>query len=154
MITPFSDTDDEAVDLESFRRSVAFMAELGVEGVTIVGVLGESNRLIEREREALIRTAVHTAQDVANNSSGQNGSPMKVCVGTSMSGTYATVAMTQMAQELGADAVMVTPVRMLCHVCLSVCLSACMSVCMYVCMYACMYVRNNNVWTQQQLVNN
>ena len=37
------------------------MARLGVDGVTILGVLGEANRLLDREREALIRTAVQAA---------------------------------------------------------------------------------------------
>ena len=89
--------DDESLDLESFDRLVRFMAGLEVDGITILGVLGEANRLLDREREALIRTAVQAAGG------------MPVIVGTSHSGTQAALGLSQMAQELGADAVMVTP---------------------------------------------
>jgi 4-hydroxy-tetrahydrodipicolinate synthase len=73
------------------------MAGLGMDGVTILGVLGESNRLLDREREQLIQTAVKAA-----------GS-MPIIVGTSHTGTRAALGLSQMAESLGADAVMVTP---------------------------------------------
>lgn len=97
VITPFD--DDENTDLESFDRIIRFMAKLGVDGVTILGVLGESNRLIDQEREALIRTAVKA------------GGELPVIVGTSHAGTRATCDLSQMAEQLGAAGVMVTPSR-------------------------------------------
>lgn len=96
LATPFD--NDENLDLESFDRMIRFMAELGVDGVTILGVLGESNRLLDHEREALIKTAVHAA---AGN--------IPVIVGASHSGTLASLRLSQMAQSLGADAVMIAP---------------------------------------------
>jgi len=96
LATPFH--DDEHPDLESFDRLVRFMAGLGVDGLTVLGVLGEANRMLDREREALIRTAVKAAEG-----------RLPVIVGTSHSGTQAAVGLSQMAQELGAQAVMVTP---------------------------------------------
>jgi 4-hydroxy-tetrahydrodipicolinate synthase len=96
LATPFH--DDERPDLESFDRMVRFMARLRVDGVTVLGVLGEANRMLDREREALIRTAVKAAEG-----------RIPVIVGTSHSGTQAAVGLSQMAQELGAQAVMVTP---------------------------------------------
>jgi len=98
MATPFR--DDETVDVESFAKSIAFMASAGCDGVTIIGVLGESNRLVDRERELLIRTAVDAAP---------KGFP--IVVGTSHPGTAATTQLSQMAKELGASGVMVTPSR-------------------------------------------
>ena len=95
LATPFH--DDESVDLESMERLIRFMAGLGVDGVTILGVLGEANRMLDREREALIKAAVKAAAG------------LPVIVGTSHSGTRAALDLSQMAQELGADAVMVTP---------------------------------------------
>mgnify|MGYP003308413900 FL=1 len=59
LVTPF--TDDERIDLTSFARVVDFMSQLGVDGVTVLGVLGESNRLLDAEREELIQSAVATA---------------------------------------------------------------------------------------------
>ena len=77
---------------------IRFMTRLGVDGVTILGVLGESNRLLDREREALIGAAVRAAE-----------SKLPIIVGTSHSGTLAALHLSQMAESLGADAVMVTP---------------------------------------------
>jgi 4-hydroxy-tetrahydrodipicolinate synthase len=96
LATPF--LDDERPDLESVDRLVRFMARLEMDGVTVLGVLGEANRMLDSEREALIRTAVKAA-----------GGKLPVIVGTSHSGTRAALGLSQMAQELGADAVMVTP---------------------------------------------
>ena len=53
--------DNENLDLESFDRLVRFIGGLGVDGLTILGVLGEANRLLDHERETLIRTAVAAA---------------------------------------------------------------------------------------------
>ena len=96
LATPFD--EQENLDLESFERMIRFMTRLGVDGVTILGVLGESNRLLDREREALIGAAVRAAE-----------SKLPIIVGTSHSGTLAALHLSQMAESLGADAVMVTP---------------------------------------------
>ncbi len=98
LATPFR--DDESLDLESWQRLLEFMIALGVDGVTILGVLGESNRLSDHEREALIRSAVKVVNK-----------RVPVVVGTSHSGTQAANYLSRMAQDLGADAVMVTPGR-------------------------------------------
>lgn len=95
LATPFD--EHENIDLESFARLVRFIGGLDVDGITILGVLGEANRLLDREREALIRAAVAAAGAVP------------VIVGTSHSGTRAARELSQMAQQLGAKAVMVTP---------------------------------------------
>jgi 4-hydroxy-tetrahydrodipicolinate synthase len=96
LATPFDEREN--LDLESFNRMIRFMVKLGVEGITILGVLGESNRLLDREREALIKTAVAAAEK-----------KIAIIVGTSHSGTLAARDLSQKAESLGADAVMVTP---------------------------------------------
>ena len=98
LVTPFDDHGN--LDLESFDRMVRFMADIGVNGVTIIGVLGESNRMLDAEREQLIKTAVDAA-----------GGRIPVIVGTSYSGTRATLELSRMAESLGAAGVMVTPSR-------------------------------------------
>ena len=77
---------------------IRFMVALGVDGVTILGVLGESNRMLDHEREALIKTAVRATN---------GASP--VIVGASHSGTRAALHLSQMAESLGANAVMIAP---------------------------------------------
>ena len=62
MATPFK--ADETVDLEAFDKCISFMKDAGCDGATIVGVLGESNRLLDSEREALIKTPVAAASGV------------------------------------------------------------------------------------------
>ena len=94
--TPF--LPDEAIDIGSFENMVQRMVGFGVDGVTILGVLGEANRLTDRERADLVDAAVQTA-----------GGRIPVVVGTSHSGTRATAELAASAKDQGADAVMVTP---------------------------------------------
>ena len=96
LATPFR--DDESLDLESWQRLLEFVIGLRVEGVTILGVLGESNRLSDHERETLIESAVLVV-----------AKRVPIIVGTSHSGTAAAAYLSRMAQDHGADAVMVTP---------------------------------------------
>ena len=94
--TPF--LPDEAIDIGSFRNMIERMAGFGVDGVTILGVLGEANRLTDQERTELVDAAVQTADD-----------RIPVVVGASHSGTRATAELAASAKRQGADAVMVTP---------------------------------------------
>jgi 4-hydroxy-tetrahydrodipicolinate synthase len=96
LATPFH--DDEGIDLESWQRLIEFMVRIEVNGITILGVLGESNRLTDRERETLIGAAVAAVDG-----------RMPVIVGSSHAGTRAAGELARMAQDLGADAVMVAP---------------------------------------------
>lgn len=95
LATPFH--DDESLDLDSLARMIRFFASLGVQGVTLLGVLGESNRLTDAERCALIRTAVGAAGTVP------------VIAGCSHTGTAATIALSREAADLGAAAAMIAP---------------------------------------------
>lgn len=98
LATPFN--QDESLDLDSLQRMINFMVALGVDGITVLGVLGESNRLNDHEREALIKSAVATA-----------AKRIPVIVGTSHAGSAAATYLSRMAEDLGADAVMVAPAR-------------------------------------------
>ena len=98
LATPFN--DDESLDLASWQRMIEFMVGLGVDGITILGVLGESNRLNDHEREALIKSAVAVVNK-----------RIPVIVGTSHTGSAAAAYLSRMAEDLGADAVMVAPAK-------------------------------------------
>ncbi len=94
LATPFH--DDESLDLESFERIIRFNKAAGVDGITVLGLLGESNRLSDRDRATLVTAAVHAA----------DGLP--VIVGTSHTGTAATIELSREAMGLGATALMIT----------------------------------------------
>jgi 4-hydroxy-tetrahydrodipicolinate synthase len=98
LATPFN--DDESLDLDSWRRILEFMVGIGVDGVTILGVLGESNRLNDQDRERLVESAVEIVRQ-----------RVPIIVGTSHTGTEAAVYLSRRAEELGAAAVMVTPAK-------------------------------------------
>lgn len=95
LVTSFR--DDESFDDESMINLVKFMKSIGVDGITVLGVLGEANRLSDREREEVLRSAVEAAEG------------LPVIAGASASGTRATCDLAQMAEDLGASAVMITP---------------------------------------------
>ena len=96
--TPFN--EDESLDTEAFSNILRFMVDLGVDGVTILGVLGEANRMVDSDRATLIEAAVAAADD-----------RIPIVVGTSHSGTQATIDLSRTAGSLGAKGVMVTPHR-------------------------------------------
>lgn len=98
LATPFH--DDESLDLQSWQRVLEFNLAIGVDGVTILGVLGESNRLSDEERHSLIETAVAVLRR-----------RVPIIAGASASGTRTVQYLSRMAQDLGADAVMVAPSR-------------------------------------------
>ena len=95
LATPFH--DDESFDAESMTGLVRLMKRIGVDGVTVLGVLGEANRLGDQEREHVIRSAVDAA----------DGLP--VVAGASASGNRAACDLARMAESAGASAIMITP---------------------------------------------
>jgi 4-hydroxy-tetrahydrodipicolinate synthase len=95
LVTPFN--EDESVDTHSIQTMIRLMQNIGVQGITILGVLGEANRLSDNERELVISSAIEAA--------GQ----LPVIVGTSAAGTRSVINHNQLAKKLGASAVMITP---------------------------------------------
>ena len=100
-ITPTPFADDGSLDIESLKRLTVFTRDKGVHGMTILGVLGEADKLTEGERDRVIATTVEAA-----------GSGFPICVGTTHAGTDGCIAYSRRAQELGARAVMVAPPKL------------------------------------------
>jgi len=95
LATPFH--DDESLDLDSLARLVRFNLEVGVDGLTVLGVLGEANRLTEGERLRVLEAVMEAA-----------GS-RPVIVGASHPGTATTIEAGRVAVEHGAAGVMIMP---------------------------------------------
>ncbi len=94
--TPF--TPDGALDTASLPTLVSFVRATGVDGLTILGVLGEAGRLGDGERSTVLGAVLEAA----------DGS-IPVCVGVSHAATDRAVAYARDAQAAGAHSVMLAP---------------------------------------------
>lgn len=96
MATPF--TEDEALDLESVGTLIDYLAAAGVDGVLVLGVLGEADRVSDAERKALIEATLRHA-----------AGRLQVTVGITHGSTVVVRQRAREAAEMGADAVMISP---------------------------------------------
>jgi 4-hydroxy-tetrahydrodipicolinate synthase len=94
--TPF--LPDGALDTASIATLVPFVRATGVDGLTILGVLGEAGRLGDSERSTVIDAVLAAAGDA-----------IPVCVGVSHAATDRAVAYAREAEAAGAAAVMLAP---------------------------------------------
>ena len=95
-ITPFLDNGE--VDLSGMDRVTDFFLSTGVPGVTLLGVLGEANKLSNDESMAIIHRVIRRI----------NGA-MRVIVGTSHLGFDNLRAYAGAAMDAGASGLMVAP---------------------------------------------
>lgn len=93
--TPF--TENGAVDHESLRKLVDFYISHGVTGMTILGLMGEANKMTPQERRAVIDTVM-----------GQAGG-LPVIVGVSDAGLANLADLGKYAMDSGAAGLMVAP---------------------------------------------
>lgn len=95
--TPF--TDDGRVDETSLRRLIDFELDVGVQGVSMLGFMGEAHRLSGAERTQVVATTVDQA-----------GGAFPVWVGVLAFGAAGAIEQAREAQELGAAGVFVAPI--------------------------------------------
>lgn len=93
LVTPFR---GGAVDLEAFRALVSRQLDAGIDALIVCATTGEAPTLRHDERSALIRSCVDEAAHRA-----------PVIVGAGSNNTAAAVELSQEAEALGADAVLV-----------------------------------------------
>ena len=93
--TPFH--PDEELDLDSLRTLTDFVIAHGVDGMTILGVLGEGGKLSDSERSAVIDTVVQHA-----------GARLPICVAVSAVSSHTAVARAREGQAAGAHSVMLS----------------------------------------------
>lgn len=97
LVTPFLANGE--LDLEGFKKNLAFQAERSADGVVILGTTGESSTVNYHERKQLIEIAVNELKGT-----------LPVVIGTGSNSTATTIAMTAEAKKLGADAaIIITP---------------------------------------------
>ena len=94
MVTPFTESGE--LDVEGMKRNVEFQIANGISGLVPLGTTGESPTVSDEERETVIRTVVEAA-----------AGKVPVIVGTGTNSTEHSIELSQQAEELGADAVLV-----------------------------------------------
>jgi 4-hydroxy-tetrahydrodipicolinate synthase len=96
MATPFTDGGD--LDASGLPRLVEAALATGITGFTLLGIAGEAHRLTDEERRRVVEGVVKEVRG-----------RVPVVVGVSASGTHLATSFTRMAQEHGADGLMVAP---------------------------------------------
>jgi 4-hydroxy-tetrahydrodipicolinate synthase len=95
--TPF--TDDGGLDLQSTDSLLDFYTDKRVTGLTILGILGEANKLTPEEAKTFL-----------NHVMGRVGADLPVIVGASNPGTDNLVRFANEAMEAGAAGLMIAPI--------------------------------------------
>src|ERR1700726_2276328 len=93
--TPFH--DDGRIDDKSIDRLTDFYAEVGCDGVTVLGILGEAPKLEGSEAEEVAKRFVKRAKN------------MQIIVGVSAPGFAAMRSLTCATMDAGAAGVMIAP---------------------------------------------
>jgi 4-hydroxy-tetrahydrodipicolinate synthase len=93
--TPFQ--PDGSLDVASLQTLTRFVAAQGVDGMTILGVLGEAAKLSDDERRVVTADVIAAADR------------LPVCVGVSHAATARAVAYAREAADAGAHSVMLAP---------------------------------------------
>ena len=96
LATPF---DDKGVNVKEFSRFIEFQINAGVNALVVCGTTGESSTMTKVEKVQAIKCAISTSKK-----------RVPVIVGTGSNNTLATIEMSVLAEELGADGLLiVTP---------------------------------------------
>src|SRR5450759_2602116 len=93
--TPFH--DDGRIDEKSIDRLTDFYAEVGCDGVTVLGILGEAPKLEAAEAEEVAKRFVKRAGN------------MQIIVGASAPGFAAMRSLARASMDAGAAGVMIAP---------------------------------------------
>ena len=95
--TPF--LNDGSIDFDSVDSLIEFYIDKRVNGMTILGMMGEANKLSEKESEIFVK---HVIKRVSNR--------IPVVVGVSDAGLQNLVRLSQYSMDIGCAGVMVAPI--------------------------------------------
>jgi 4-hydroxy-tetrahydrodipicolinate synthase len=95
-VTPFA--EDGSLDLASTDRMVDFYLECGVDGLTILGIMGEATKLSADESRVFVKRVLDRVND-----------RVPVVVGASSPGFAPMRELTEAVMDMGASGVMVAP---------------------------------------------
>lgn len=96
IITPFT---DDGVNFEEFEKMIEFQIREGIDSIIVCGTTGESSTMTTEEKKQTIKFAVDIAKK-----------RVPIIAGTGGNCTKSAIEMSQYAESIGADAVLiVTP---------------------------------------------
>ncbi|MFW6270020.1 MAG: 4-hydroxy-tetrahydrodipicolinate synthase [Bacillota bacterium] len=93
MVTPFNDNLE--VNYERVRELASYLVENGSDGLVVLGTTGEVPTLNKDEKISILETVVDEVGDKA-----------KIVAGTGSYSTYASIELTQKAEKIGVDGIM------------------------------------------------
>jgi 4-hydroxy-tetrahydrodipicolinate synthase len=97
MITPF--LPDGSLDIEGLKRNTLHQLENGINGLLPLGTTGETPTLTDDEKEQVVRVVVEVTRE--------QGGQVPVLVGVGTNSTDKTIKYAKLAQDWGADALLV-----------------------------------------------
>ncbi|PRO66903.1 4-hydroxy-tetrahydrodipicolinate synthase [Alkalicoccus urumqiensis] len=95
MVTPFD--DNGYVDVQGLRTLVNYLIDNGSDAIVVAGTTGEAPTLTHEEKAALFKNTVEFA-----------GGRIPVIAGAGTNSTHAACELVQLAEQAGADAVMLS----------------------------------------------
>lgn len=101
LATPFN---ENGVNIEEFKKFIQFQISSGVNALVVCGTTGEVSTMTKEEKITAIKYAVETVKNVSNSTSASN---IPLIVGTGSNNTAAAIEMSVLAEELGADGLLV-----------------------------------------------
>lgn len=93
IVTPFT---EDGVNFEEFKKLIEFQIENNVDAIIVCGTTGEASTMTKEEKEETIKFAI----DVAAHRT-------KIIAGTGSNNTKTAIEMSQFAESVGADGILV-----------------------------------------------
>lgn len=93
LVTPF---DNNGVNVKAFEKFINFQVNAGVDALVVCGTTGEASTMTQEEKIQAIQCAISTS-----------GHRVPVIVGTGSNDTSTAIINSIVAQELGADGLLV-----------------------------------------------
>ena len=101
LATPFN---EKGVNIEAFKKFIQFQLSSGIDALVVCGTTGEASTMTKEEKITAIKCAVETVKNV---STATSNSKVPVIVGTGSNNTATAIEMSILAEELGADGLLV-----------------------------------------------
>ena len=98
LATPFN---ENGVNVDEFKRFIKFQISSGIDALVVCGTTGEASTMTKDEKITAIKCAVEIAKESASSKK------VPIIVGTGSNNTITALEMSILAENLGADGLLV-----------------------------------------------